>query len=234
MRQWFPYFIKYFSTCSYLRQYTIGLLNWKNIMKHQDNMTACFSICCNRRRATTYKICAYLNVKNLSFALNGERCLRIAPLTLNDICQLIHVIIFCNNVLRVCTIQAALSCFFSPLVRMMQVNACSVYVFGSKWRIASLNHHLLDNSFLRCICSHDLFVLTHIDPPTIITMVPFHGNALLVTYFSILDLVWLNLIYPHKLSLLMKCSFHLKLSLMLVLLLISLHLEQHEDLTYML
>ena len=75
-------------------------------------MTACFSICCNRRRATTYKICAYLNVKNLSFALNDERCLRIAPLTLNDICQLIHVIIFCNNVLRVCTIQAALSCFF--------------------------------------------------------------------------------------------------------------------------
>ena len=115
--------------------------------------------------------------------------------------------------------------FFSPLVRMMQVNACSVYVFGSKWRIASLNHHLLDNSFLRCICSHDLFVLTHIDPPTIITMVPFHGNALLVTYFSILHLVWLNLIYPHKLSLLMKCSFHLKLSLMLVLLLLSLHLE---------
>ena len=48
--------------------------------------------------------CAYLNIKNLSFALDDESYLRIAPLTLNDFCELIHFICFCNNILRVYTI----------------------------------------------------------------------------------------------------------------------------------
>ena len=54
-----------------------------------------------------------MNIENSSFALDDESDLRIAPLTLNDFCQMIHFISFFNNVLRVCAIQGALSCFFT-------------------------------------------------------------------------------------------------------------------------